>query len=245
MLRILATSSLIAVFIFGNPVNLRAAEAENPVAFSGEVAIRSTSFGYVVATRDGAGVSSNYFFRATEAVPVLEVRDPSGVLVSSESVLLVALPSQGLLLRLMQTPQEVPVRTLRGEQASQWMEDYINLARSAHQIGNEVRVKSGFELSRYAPAFDFLAVDTLLEGTKEELQTLLAGLPAWQTHRFDDLDWLFNDTPDNPGSGSCVSSTSSTCSISCLGGSSCSASCSNGRCATCKCDKDVPSCTCN
>jgi hypothetical protein len=198
--------------------------------FVGEIAIRSTSSGYVIALQDDNGETRNFFFHTATPPYDMVAHEPAGVLYSSRSELHLLLPSEGTFLRLAVAPTTAT-------SADPWTEQTRRRLMLTHRIPDLWEVRDGIELIAYGPALEGLEVAALWNSTDRDFLARLgqAGAPGIQT----DFDALFHDSDDNPGDSSCKVS----CSAECLGGASCSANCPN-RCAECVCNKDLPSCSC-
>jgi hypothetical protein len=222
-----------------------AADAAEPTTYTGQVAVRSTTYGLVIAVEEADGASRDFFFRSNVPMESLAHHEARGLLVASTHELRLVLPSAQLALRLT-LPEAVgtesptlEARSILGANTT------VRYAMESHGIDREVAVTEGFEIRTYAPAMEGLSHDQLLTGSEVEFRATLEALQGPEQLRIGDLDAILQDSTNNPGGGGCTSSTSSTCSIDCQGGSGCSITCTNGRCGSCTCNLDVPTCTCS
>ncbi len=193
----------------------------------GELAIRSTTSGYVVAAQGNDGDSRTFLFSTRTTPSYLALREPEGILYAGSNELRILLPSQNLLLRWVVTTEEA-AKSFQGPERERLLK--------FHRIVAMTEALDGYEMVSYVPALPGLENDQLMAYTETDLSRQLRDASPWFGQ---DFDAIFSDTSDQPGGDSCKVS----CSVECLGGASCSANCPN-RCAQCDCNKDLPSCSC-
>ena len=219
--------------------------------YLGEVAVRSTLNGYVIAV-EGEWGSRNFFFRCLESVESLAEVDGSGKILYSPRELLVSLPESRTLLRLAVPDGGGEKREMKGA-LQPLAQDQRALLVARYEAERWIENVEGFELAIVSSSRPGLGVHDLLRHGAEDLTAVVTrarGLPGEPGLEILSEPYFDPSPPDDPSGGgsSCTAGGpgSDSCSRTCGGtGDSCTVNCSSFMSySCCYCSGGVAYCVC-